>query len=178
MTDTTTTTTLDASELDNPYSEQVPEQTPQTAPEQAPTSAPEQDAPTSAPEQDAPQAQPQTQDEPDAKDRRGRGDLEADVKGVTDAFVMGTIETQGKPLTPHRIAKLAQERDQGKPLSVGAVSAVLRRWTEIGFADVGGTPFAFRDYTDAGREQGLASLKAANRQANKAAKTQAEPVNA
>lgn len=94
-------------------------------------------------------------------DRRSRGLLEADVKTITDEFATGKIELkEGEHLTPHRIAKLIQEKDSlEKPPSTGAVAAVLGRWQEYGFAVVNPKPLAFVDYTDDARNVGLTALK-------------------
>jgi hypothetical protein len=109
-------------------------------------------------------------DEPKA--RAAKTDLEPDVKTVTDAFVTGALVLEdGKFLTPHLIAKhVGENRGSDKAPSTGAVSSVLTRWVEYGFATANEKPFAFLDYTDAGREQGLSAMKQAHRDARKAAK--------
>ena len=96
------------------------------------------------------------------KDRRPRGWLEVDVKKVTDQFVTGEIKVEnGQFLTPHRISRLVQSLDSlPEPPSTGAVSAVLNRWVKLGFAQTNDKPYAFVDYTQAGREHGLTALKA------------------
>lgn len=91
-----------------------------------------------------------------------RGQVESAVKRITDAFMSGKIETpDGRPLTPYICAKMIQENDGLDVMpSSGSVSAVFDRWKAIGFAKIGGKPFAFTGYTVKGLELGLAELKA------------------
>lgn len=112
-------------------------------------------------------------------DRRPRGWLETDVKAITDAYVQGQIDLgEGKFLTPHRLALLVKERDSlDEAPSTGACAAVLDRWVEYGFCDLHETPKAFKDYTEAGRTEGLTALKekrSADRKATRAAAKEAE----
>lgn len=110
--------------------------------------------------------------------RGSRGDLEAEVKEVTDAFAEGKFDTEGKPLTPHRIANAivaAREADgrTGRKPSTGAVTDTLKRWKQIGFANVSEGPWGFDSYTDDALAFGLTELKvraAADRKARKAAR--------
>lgn len=146
---------------------------------------------TAAPEEEvtedtaSDEADATTEDEGDDDDdggstqRRERGALEADVKSITDDFVTGAFKTEDdNPLTPHRIAKAIAERDGlDKPPSTGAVAAVLDRWDNYGFADIGEGPVRFVDYTEAGRTEGLTALKAKHREklrAERAAEKEAE----
>lgn len=96
------------------------------------------------------------------KARRGRGNLEADVKAICDKFVTGEIVLEpGDSLTPHRIAKKiveVMEPDSNVP-STGAVSAVLKRFEKYGFITCQASPYAFSDYTDRGRTEGLRALR-------------------
>lgn len=97
--------------------------------------------------------------------RRARGYLESDVKRVTDRFAEGVLTVEdGKLLTPHRIAKAIKELDslEAAP-SAGAVTATLKRWKEIGFADVNDAPLAFTGYTALGLSEGLTALKEKSR---------------
>lgn len=102
--------------------------------------------------------------------KRERGGLELDVKSVTDAYVAGEIDLEGKPLTPHRIAALIGSRDEVSPPSTGAVSNIVRRWGEIGFALVNDSPLAFKKYTAKGEKDGLDAVKAKAKEKAKAAK--------
>jgi hypothetical protein len=95
-------------------------------------------------------------------------------------------ELDGKPLTPHRIAGLVEKQfpKDGKPSS-GAVSAVLARWEEIGFAIVGSSPVHFRRLTAKGKRDGFDALRDAHRKASweavrikRAAAAGKEPVDA
>lgn len=92
--------------------------------------------------------------------KRGRGQLEADVKQITDAYVMGEFKTfDDRPLSAYRIATAIKERDGLAELpSVGGIVYVLDRWERIGFATFTRNPFAFEDYTEDGRVLGLAAL--------------------
>lgn len=122
-------------------------------------------------------------DDGNSTQRRERGALEADVKSITDDFVTGAFTTEDdNPLTPHRIAKAIAERDGlDKPPSTGAVAAVLDRWDNYGFADIGEGPVRFVDYTEAGRTEGLTALKAKHREklrAERAAEKESEEADA
>lgn len=97
--------------------------------------------------------------------RRSRGLLEADVKGITDRFVSGdlTLPEGVASLTPHFIGLALKQQDVlEKAPSTGAVTAILKRWEEVGFIVVSQKPYAFVDYTHAARVDGLAALKAAS----------------
>lgn len=111
-----------------------------------------------------------------ASDRAPRTDLEPDVKKITDKFVNGKVKVEeGKFLTPHLVATLIQKaRGADKPPSTGAVQSVFARWEKIGFAVVNPKPFAFLDYTDAGRSKGLAAMKQEYRDTVKAEKAAAK----
>lgn len=105
------------------------------------------------------------------KTRRGRGNLEADVKAICDKFVTGEIALEANEyLTPHRIAKKiveVMEPDSNAP-STGAVSAVLKRFEKYGFIACHSRPYAFADYTDRGRTDGLRALREEWKAARKA----------
>lgn len=115
-----------------------------------------------------------TEDEPTS--RRGRGDLEHDVKLLCDAFVTGSLTLgDGEHLTPHRIAKEIKNRDGlDETPSTGAVASVLDRWVKYGFAVLNDKPKAFVGYTDAGRTDGLSALKKNYAEKQKAAKAAAK----
>ncbi len=110
------------------------------------------------------------------KVHRGRGGLEAEVKRICDEFVTGKFALpEGEVLTPHFIAKRIKE-DEGtdEAPSTGAVAAALDRWAEIGFAEITEKPKAFVDYTEAGRDQGLTTLKAASAERKRAIRSAAK----
>lgn len=93
---------------------------------------------------------------------------EAILKVCTD-FADGKVDTEGKPLTPHRIAKLVEAA--GNPLpSSGAVAACLARWDEYGFAVLNEKPVAFKRFTPAGKKKGLETMVAEHRTAAWAAR--------
>jgi hypothetical protein len=106
---------------------------------------------------------------------RERGSLELDVKSVTDAFAAGKIELpEGKTLTPHRISQLIASRDDVEAPSTGAVSNVIKRWNEIGFALTDEKPLAFRRYSAKGEKDGLETLKAKAKEKAKAERAAAK----
>ena len=106
-------------------------------------------------------------------EKRSRGLLEADVKTITDKFDAGKITLEpGQLLTPHRIGKLLVEQDGlDKAPSTGAISNIITKWGEIGFANVNAAPLAFKGYSARGRKEGLESLK--EKAAEKAKKARA-----
>ena len=93
---------------------------------------------------------------------------DAILKVCTD-FADGNVDTGGKPLTPHRIAKLVEAA--GNPLpSSGAVAACLARWKEYGFAVIEEKPVSFKRLTPAGKKKGLEAMVAEHRTAAWAAR--------
>lgn len=118
--------------------------------------------------------------------RRARGHLEELVREVCDIIDNGTLAaTEGQPWTPHRLAAAVSDRYPGsgaKP-STGAIADTLKRWKDLGFADVSTEPLAFLGYTPDARDKGLASLKVESRQrraaerAAKKADTSAAPAD-
>lgn len=136
------------------------------------------------PKTDTPPADAEGESAPE-KSRRPRGWLETDVKSITDKFVTGEITLTPKEgetevfLTPHRVAKLVKEMDGlDEAPSTGAVAAVFNRWVECGFIETHSKPFAFKDYTEAGREQGLTALKDARKAKAKEARAAAKQAEA
>lgn len=112
--------------------------------------------------------------------RRVRGQLEADVKMITDKHVLGTLTLpEGAAMTPHFIAlALQKEESLASPPSTGAVAAILQRWVRIGYATVTEKPFAFEGYTQAAHAHGLASLKATDADKKKAVRAAAKQATA
>ncbi len=95
--------------------------------------------------------------------RRSRGLLENDVLSVVQDFVKGKVKlADGKKLTPHVISTTMAEADSldSKP-SAGAISNILVKWGDIGFAKINPKPLAFTAFTKAGGEKGenLTALK-------------------
>lgn len=90
-------------------------------------------------------------------DRRPRGWLAADIKSVCDLYITGELKIKDdKPLTPYRCALAVKEVDGlDEAPSVGAVSAVFKRWDNMGFATFRTDPFAFVEYTEEGKQLGL-----------------------
>jgi len=105
----------------------------------------------------------------DSEARRGRGELEALVVSVTDAFEEGKVDLpDGKLLTPQRIATIIGEKaDEDKP-SAGAVSAIIKRWDEAGYALTHAKPYAFKAVSARGKKQGFEDLKAKLKEKKKA----------
>ncbi len=118
--------------------------------------------------------------------RRARGRLEDHVRDVCDQIVTGavTLPEGAANWTPHRLAAAIKERFPGSGVepSTGAIADTLKRWRDLGFAEVEEGPLSFIDYTDEGRQQGLTELKEqarqrrlADRRAAKDAARAAEP---
>lgn len=98
------------------------------------------------------------------------GWLQDAILDICTQFADGKIDTEGKPLTPHRIAKLVEAT--GKPLpSSGAVAACLARWDTYGFAVLNEKPVAFKRFTPAGKKKGLAEMVSEHRTAAWAARS-------
>lgn len=96
---------------------------------------------------------------------RASGRLEDLVREVCDSIVLGADDTVDIRWTPHRVAKLIEERypESGAKPSAGAITAAFLRWREVGFAEIGDKPVEFLGYTVAGRAKGLSALKAERR---------------
>lgn len=93
---------------------------------------------------------------PTASGRAGRGELESQVKEACDAWVIAKPDLS---CTPPYISSVIAETHDIKPPSVGAISAVFDRWTNLGFALIGRKPVRFVGYTDEGVKHGLEGLK-------------------
>ncbi len=111
-----------------------------------------------------------------AEGRKPRGWLAAAVLKVCQDFTSGKVKLEdGKLLTPHRVAKIVQERDGSEePPSTGAVSAVFKRWDEFGFATFNAKPFAFKKLTAKGEKEGLEGLILQRRETRKATHAKAK----
>lgn len=113
----------------------------------------------------------------DASARRGRGELEAQVKEITEAYEKDESSAglpEGKTLTPHRIAQIIGEQNGGDAPSSGAVAAILNRWNEYGYALLHDKPLAFKRTSAKGQKEGLDSLKEKHREAKKAERAAAK----
>lgn len=88
--------------------------------------------------------------------QRQRGQLEDEVKRVTDIWVamasLGSID----PCTPAWVSEMI---DAENPPSTGAITAVFDRWTEMGFATSERKPTRFTGYTPEGVQKGLHVMK-------------------
>lgn len=111
-----------------------------------------------------------------AEGRKPRGWLAAAVEKVCQDFLTVKVKLdEGKLLTPHRVAKIVQERDGSEePPSTGAVSAVFKRWDDFGFATFNAKPFAFKKFTAKGEKEGLDGIILARREGRKAATAKAK----
>ncbi len=116
-----------------------------------------------APAPSKPKSEPVSR--PKSSSRRERGVLEAQVKAVCldlskrDAFA---------ELTATEIARAVERNlDDGKRVSPGAVTALLKRWAAYGYVNVGYKPFRFVDFTEAAFEVGLTELKKRHRKKGK-----------
>lgn len=99
--------------------------------------------------------------------RRPRGGLEELVRDVCDQITAGGINGEG-PWTTQRIANIIHEMFPGSGAnpSTGAIGDNLKRWQEIGFAELSAEPpLAFVAYTDEALTVGLTELKARHRKA-------------
>lgn len=110
------------------------------------------------------------------KNARERGALELDVKDVTDAFDDGEIELEeGQTLTPHRIARLIADRDGlDKPPSTGAITNIIKKWDEIGYALTHDKPLAYKRISARGKKEGLDTLKDKAKEKAKAERAKAK----
>jgi hypothetical protein len=93
---------------------------------------------------------------PTASGRAARGELEYDVKRAVDTFI---IEEEDGYCTPVWIAAEIGKYKGIDPPSTGAVTAVLERWANYGFAELAKKPTRFVKYTDEGVSLGLEALK-------------------
>lgn len=107
-----------------------------------------------------------------AGERRQRGDLELQVKAICDDLVTGVLEIE-QAHTPYRLAAAIGEKYGDKAPSVGAVTAVLKRWEDIGFAVAAEKPYAFEAYTEDAATVGLAALRERHRAITKAERREA-----
>lgn len=87
--------------------------------------------------------------------RRVKGALEDEVRAVTDLWVALAM-----PQVVCSPAWIAEKIDAENPPSTGAISAVLDRWVEYGFATMEKKPTRFTGYTEAGIKKGLHTMKA------------------
>ena len=110
--------------------------------------------------------------------KRARGGLEKFVLDICDLIVEDKIEPlpEGQLWTPHRLAKVISERypGSGVPPSTGAIADTLKRWRDLGFANIQEDPLAFLDYTQRGIDDGLPALKEESRQRRLEARRQAK----
>lgn len=107
---------------------------------------------------------------PTATGRAARGELAAWVKDECDIWL---IDESGNPCTPVYLAEsIAKTQGFGKPPSVGAIDAVLKRWVNIGFAVIEKKPTRFVKYTEQGVSLGLEGCLAKARQAKNSSKAE------
>lgn len=96
-----------------------------------------------------------------ATGRAARGELETWVRIVTDEWMAEvTIDPTWRQLcTPPYIAKeISRSQGVNEP-STGAITSVLDRWTNLGFAASEKKPIRFVGYTEEGIKVGLDALK-------------------
>ena len=99
--------------------------------------------------------------------RRARGRLEDLVRVICDQVSMGTLKlAEGEYLTPHRLAVeiAARYPGSGSRPSTGGLADTLKRWRDVGFAEVRDNPLAFVDFTPEAFTKGLAQLKAEHKE--------------
>lgn len=85
--------------------------------------------------------------------RKGRGQLEDEVRWVCNKFMKAELEGL---CTPQLIAETIDADD---PPALGGIHSVLNRWVEIGFAEIAVKPTRFTNYTVEGLTLGLETLK-------------------
>lgn len=110
------------------------------------------------------------------KSRRPRGWLAMDINRVIIMWTTGEAQLKQYALmTPYNAAKLLREidgLDKSDTPSSGAVADVFKKWEEMGYALCAQNPYCFIDYTDLGREIGMAECEL--RYKRKKALTEAE----
>lgn len=87
--------------------------------------------------------------------RAAKGELEMWVKEITDIWVV----ERDNACTPGYISNEIGRMKGFKPPSTGAITNVIRRWTEIGFGTHEDKPLRFTGYTEAGIKFGLEAMK-------------------
>ena len=99
---------------------------------------------------------------PTASGRTQRGQLEVWVHDAVQYWI--TERTAGVEMptcTPQWISdRIYTEGQAVKPPSTGAIDFVFKRWTEIGYANIGSKPTRFVSFTVAGIKDGLEVMKA------------------
>lgn len=105
---------------------------------------------------------------PEPPPRRARGGLESDIARVLQEILIGEQPAPNGPLTPYRISRLVQARDElaVRP-STGGVTDVVKRWHKIGAIEVRKDPYAFHGFTEAYYEVGLEELHRSYKLAHK-----------
>lgn len=93
---------------------------------------------------------------PTATGRAARGELESWVKDACDVWL---IDQEQFPCTPAWIADEISKTQAITPPSVGAISAVFDRWSNLGFAKIEKKPTRFVYYSAEGITLGLEKMK-------------------
>lgn len=90
--------------------------------------------------------------------RRSRGQLEDMVDVLCKRWLVGgSSQDEHHRCTAEALAAASMAHD-GRPTSTGAVSAILRKWAELGYAEVEEKPMRFVGLTARGMELGLEEL--------------------
>jgi hypothetical protein len=92
--------------------------------------------------------------EVESKNLRKAGQLEREVKEVCDKFTIGLMVD----VIELTVTEIARAINVDNPPSTGAITNVLKRWAEVGFAVHQTEPHRFGGYTAEGIEQGIAGL--------------------
>jgi hypothetical protein len=92
--------------------------------------------------------------EVESKNLRKAGQLEREVKEVCDKYTIGLMVE----VTELTVTEIARAINVDNPPSTGAITNVLKRWSEVGFAVHQTGPHRFGGYTPEGIEQGIAAL--------------------
>lgn len=93
---------------------------------------------------------------PTASGRAARGQLEAQVNSTCTTWVVDEIKYA---CTPKYISEEIAKSEGIKPPSTGAITAVLERWTKIGYATMEKKPTRFTGFTEKAVQLGLEELK-------------------
>ena len=104
---------------------------------------------------------------PTSTGHAARGELEAWVKEVCDVWLVENLTAKQPPCTPVYIQHEVGKTQGITEPSIGAVDAVLKRWTNINFAVILLKPTRFSKYTDFGIKYGLDGCKEKFKRAKK-----------
>lgn len=99
---------------------------------------------------------------PTVSGRAQRGQLENWVQTATQEWLASRMSGEDMPpCTPQWLSEFIRSLEQlDKPPSTGAIDSVFRRWSEMGYANIGSRPTRFVSFTVAGIRDGLEVMRA------------------